>query len=79
MKRVLAGLILALGYIQAITVKECGLVLEGIMIGAVKAEFPDLDACFDDAAFLRHVHPIIDRLERLEPTVASAGVRDADR
>jgi adenylosuccinate lyase len=46
---------------------------------AHRLSLADLDACFDDAAFLRHVHPIIERLDRLEPTAASAGVRDADR
>ena len=46
---------------------------------AHRLSLADLDACFDDAAFLRHVHPIIERLDRLVPTAASAGVRDADR
>jgi adenylosuccinate lyase len=46
---------------------------------AHRLSLADLDACFDDAAFLRHVHPIIERLDRLEPTAASAGARDADR
>ncbi len=46
---------------------------------AQRLSLADLDACFDDAAFLRHVHPIIERLDRLEPAVAPAGAPDADR
>ena len=30
----------------------------------------DLDACFDETAFLRHVHEVIDRLDRLAPPPA---------
>ena len=38
---------------------------------AQKLSLEDLDACFDEAAFLRHVHEVIARLDRLEPpTVA---------
>jgi len=43
---------------------------------AKRLSLTDLDACFDDAAFLRHVRTIIDRLDALQPT---AQVSRADR
>ncbi len=35
---------------------------------AQRLSLADLDACFDDAAFLKHVRTIIERLDRLQPT-----------
>jgi adenylosuccinate lyase len=50
---------------------------------AQRLSLADLDACFDEAAFLRNVHVIIDRLDQLDPAVRSASaaaeVPDADR
>jgi adenylosuccinate lyase len=43
---------------------------------AQRLSLTDLDACFDDAAFLRHVHTIIDRLDRLEPAAAEPSRAD---
>jgi adenylosuccinate lyase len=43
---------------------------------AQKLALADLDACFDDATFLRHVHEVIARLDQLQPI--REGVR-ADR
>jgi adenylosuccinate lyase len=41
---------------------------------AQKLSLEQLDACFDDAAFLRHASTIIARLDALEPSLAeSAG------
>jgi adenylosuccinate lyase len=34
---------------------------------AQKLSLTDLDACFDESAFLRHVHDVIARLDRLSP------------
>ncbi|MEX1173533.1 MAG: adenylosuccinate lyase [Chloroflexota bacterium] len=34
---------------------------------AQRLSLADLDACFDEAAFLRHVGEVIDRLDRLDP------------
>jgi adenylosuccinate lyase len=45
---------------------------------AQRLSLADLDACFDEATFLRHVHEVIDRLDRLAPTVASSEVSRAD-
>jgi adenylosuccinate lyase len=41
----------------------------------------DLDACFDEATFLRNVHAVIDRLDSLPPTasvIRTSEVADAD-
>ena len=49
---------------------------------AKKLSLTDLDACFDEAAFLEHVHTVIARLDTLDPvagTPATAEVTDADR
>jgi adenylosuccinate lyase len=49
---------------------------------ARKLSLTDLDACFDEAAFLEHVHTVIARLDTLDPvagTSATAEVTDADR
>ena len=43
---------------------------------AAKLSLTDLDACFDERAFLRHVHEVIARLDALQP--AAEGAR-ADR
>ena len=48
-------------------------------IVARKLTLEQLDACFDDAAFLRHVPAVIARLEALEPVSAAQGVADARR
>jgi adenylosuccinate lyase len=45
---------------------------------AQKLSLTDLDACFDEATFLRHVHEVISRLDRLAPSVASTEVASAD-
>ena len=45
---------------------------------AQKLSLTDLDACFDESAFLRHVHEVITRLDRLAPTATTStgeGVR----
>jgi adenylosuccinate lyase len=39
---------------------------------AQRLSLADLDACFDEAAFLRHVHEVIARLDRLAATRAAA-------
>ncbi|MDH5243453.1 MAG: adenylosuccinate lyase [Chloroflexota bacterium] len=39
---------------------------------AQKLSLTDLDACFDEAAFLRHVHAVIERLDRLSPASGPA-------
>ncbi len=46
---------------------------------AAKLSLADLDACFDETAFLRHVHEVIARLDVLEPSTAAAGGLDVDR
>ncbi|MGP1675330.1 MAG: adenylosuccinate lyase, partial [Candidatus Limnocylindrales bacterium] len=50
---------------------------------AQRLSLADLDACFDETAFLRNVHVIIDRLDRLDPAARAASaateVPDADR
>ena len=48
-------------------------------IVARKLTLEQLDACFDDAAFLRHVPAVIARLDALEPVSAAQGVVDARR
>ena len=45
---------------------------------AQRLSLTDLDACFDEATFLRHVHEVIARLDRLVPAVASTEVARAD-
>ena len=45
---------------------------------AQKLSLTDLDACFDESAFLHHVHEVIARLDRLAPTATTStgeGVR----
>jgi adenylosuccinate lyase len=46
---------------------------------ARKLSLEQLDACFDDAAFLRHVPEVIARLDALEVSVGRVGVADARR
>ncbi len=50
---------------------------------AQRLSLTDLDACFDESTFLRNVHTVIARLDRLDPTpktaTAAAEVPDADR
>ena len=47
---------------------------------AQRLSLADLDACFDEAAFLRNVHAVIARLDTLAPSAAvTAEVPDADR
>ncbi len=50
---------------------------------AQRLSLTDLDACFDESTFLRNVHTVIARLDRLDPTpktaTAPAEVPDADR
>ena len=45
---------------------------------AQRLSLADLDACFDEATFLRHVHEVIDRLDRIAPSFASTEVSRAD-
>jgi adenylosuccinate lyase len=45
---------------------------------AQKLSLTDLDACFDEATFLRHVHEVIARLDRLVPAIAPTEVANAD-
>ena len=45
---------------------------------AQKLSLNDLDACFDEATFLRHVHEVIARLDQLVPAVASTEGANAD-
>ena len=45
---------------------------------AAKLSLTDLDACFDEATFLRHVHEVIARLDRLVPAAAASEVANAD-
>src|SRR5688572_8186056 len=46
---------------------------------AQRLSLTDLDACFDEAAFLRNVHAVIARLDKLAASVpAAAEVRDGD-
>jgi adenylosuccinate lyase len=45
---------------------------------AQKLSLTDLDACFDEAAFLRHTHEVIARLDRLDPATRRAEVSRAD-
>ncbi len=45
---------------------------------AQKLSLTDLDACFDEATFLRHVHDVIARLDRLVPAPATTEVANAD-
>ena len=42
---------------------------------ASRLKLTDLDACFDDAAFLHHVPAVIARLDALVPAVAPAEAR----
>ena len=46
---------------------------------ARKVSLEQLDACFDDAAFLRHVPEVIARLDVLEASVGREGLADARR
>jgi adenylosuccinate lyase len=46
---------------------------------ARKLSLEQLDACFDDAAFLRHVPAVIARLDAIESSVGREGVADARR
>ena len=46
---------------------------------ARKLSLEQLDACFDDAAFLRHVPEVIARLDALIAPVGREGVADARR
>ncbi|HET7168304.1 MAG TPA: adenylosuccinate lyase [Candidatus Limnocylindrales bacterium] len=48
---------------------------------AQKLSLEDLDACFDEATFLRNVHAVIERLDAIVPTLlpGDAEVADADR
>jgi adenylosuccinate lyase len=46
---------------------------------ARKLSLEQLDACFDDGAFLRHVPEVIARLDALELSVGREGVADARR
>ncbi|MGH2474481.1 MAG: adenylosuccinate lyase [Candidatus Limnocylindrales bacterium] len=49
---------------------------------AQRLSLADLDACFDESTFLRNVHAVIARLDRLDPTgraTTVAEVPDADR
>jgi adenylosuccinate lyase len=46
---------------------------------ARKLSLEQIDVCFDDAAFLRHVPVVIARLDRLEMSVPREGVADARR
>jgi hypothetical protein len=39
---------------------------------AQKLSLADLDACFDDASFLRHVPAVIARLDTLAPAATEA-------
>jgi adenylosuccinate lyase len=43
---------------------------------ARKLSLADLDACFDDAAFLRHVPAVIARLDALVPAATEASRAD---
>jgi adenylosuccinate lyase len=43
---------------------------------AQKLSLNDLDACFDEATFLRHVHEVIARLDRLVPATAEVARAD---
>lgn len=45
---------------------------------AQKLSLTDLDACFDEATFLRHVHEVIARLDRLVSAPAATEVANAD-
>ncbi len=45
---------------------------------AQRLSLADLDACFDEATFLRHVHEVIARLDRLTPVAATTEVARAD-
>jgi adenylosuccinate lyase len=45
---------------------------------AQKLSLTDLDACFDEAAFLRHTHDVIARLDRLDPAMRGREVSRAD-
>jgi adenylosuccinate lyase len=45
---------------------------------AKRLSLAELDACFDDAAFLRHVPAVIGRLERLEAGLAGRRARASD-
>jgi adenylosuccinate lyase len=46
---------------------------------ARKLSLEQLDACFDDAAFLRHVPEVIARLDVLETSIGLEGMVDARR
>jgi adenylosuccinate lyase len=45
---------------------------------AQRLSLTDLDACFDEATFLRHVHEVIARLDRLTPAATATEVARAD-
>jgi adenylosuccinate lyase len=44
---------------------------------AQKLSLTDLDSCFDERVFLRHVHDVIARLDRLVPASTAAHPSDA--
>ena len=46
---------------------------------AQKLSLEDLDACFDESAFLRHVHQVIARLDRLEPPAVARPTTEVAR
>jgi len=46
---------------------------------AQKLSLEDLDACFDESAFLRHVHQVIARLDRLERSPATRPTSEVAR
>ena len=41
---------------------------------AQRLSLAQLDACFDDRGFLRHVHEVIDRLDRIPPTLGTGAI-----
>jgi adenylosuccinate lyase len=45
---------------------------------AQKLSLADLDACFDESVFLRHVHEVIARLDRLAPATSASEAARAD-
>ena len=49
----------------------------GRPVVARKLSLEQLDACFDDAAFLRHVPEVIARLDALDVPAGREGVADA--
>ena len=46
---------------------------------AQKLSLEDLDACFDETAFLRHVHQVIARLDRLAPPTTAGPAAEVAR